>query len=98
MSDNKESTRRAQRETLNGATRNGETWTDAEMSFVIANTDRMTDAQIAHALGRTLYGVIAIQTAMRNGRRTREIRGNANATRRARAESYVGWMEGDGDE
>lgn len=84
-------TDRTQRATLANATRNGEGWTTRELEFVTAFRDEATDAEIALALGRTLYAVQTIAKAIDAGK--------AGSTRTAPVRrAYVGWLEGMGDE
>lgn len=58
----------AQSATLLEAEHNGEGWSQTEIDFVLEFTATETDAEIAKALGRTLYAVRAKQHELRNGR------------------------------
>lgn len=83
-------TNRTQRATLATATRNGEGWTSADLAFVTAFAPDTTDADIALALGRTLYAIQTIRHAIDAGRAT-------GSTRTTTTRAYVGWVEGMGD-
>lgn len=82
-----------QRETLANAVKWGEGWTSHDLEFVTAFTDVASDTEIAIALGRTLFAIQSVQVAIRHGRRTTTLRGNAKRER-----AYRGWVEGQGDE
>jgi hypothetical protein len=75
--------------TLGTATRHREGWTSDELEFVTTFHD-VSDAELARALGRTLYAIWTIKVSIREGR-------PVGSTRRA-SRGYVGWVEGMGDE
>lgn len=83
-------TRRTQSATRQTATRNGEGWTSADLEFVTAFAGTTTDADLAMAMGRTLYAIQTVRHAIAAGRTM----GSDRAPRRA----YTGWLEGMGDE
>lgn len=61
------------------ATNHGEAWTPDDVEFVAANTESMTDEQLAYETGRTLYSIWSIQHRLANGEY------DADAARRAYA-------------
>lgn len=72
------------------ATKHGETWTSADLELVDAFAAE-ANAELAEALGRTLFAIQSIKSAIRNGAR--------NTERVAISDRpYRGWMEGMGDE
>jgi len=82
---------RTQESTRATATRNGEAWTSRDLDLVTA-CDDVPDAEVAQALGRTLYAIQSIRHAIAVGR-------NVGSTRVARSDRpYRGWVEGMGDE
>lgn len=82
-------TRRTQSLTASNASRNGEGWTNADLEFVATFATDATDADIALALGRTLYAIQTIRKAIEAGK--------AGSTRRVATPAYRGWVEGMGD-
>ena len=76
-------TRRTQRVTLANATRNGEGWTSNDLAFVTAFGGEVPDAELAIALGRTLFAIQTIRHAIAAGRATGSTR--TTTTRRERA-------------
>lgn len=83
-------TRRTQSATRQTATRNGEGWTSADLEFVTTFAGEATDAELALAMGRTLYAIQTMRHAIAAGR--------AVGSTRVTTPAYRGWMEGDGDE
>lgn len=61
----KPSTLRLQGETLEKVTKYRETWTSTELEFVREFEGEATDAELAFALGRTLYAIQAIKRELR---------------------------------
>ena len=83
-------TRRTQETTRVGATRNGDGWTTQDLAFVTAFAPTTTDADIAIALGRTLFAIQTIRHAIDAGK--------AIGSTRTAPRAYAGWVEGMGDE
>jgi hypothetical protein len=89
-------TSRTQQATLEGATKWGEVWTTSDLQFVEAFAD-LPDAEVARALGRTLFAVQTIKHAIRAGR----VSAGEAAARRARVQqpaAYRGWTCDMGEE
>lgn len=60
-------TARTQAITAAAARKHGEGWTLADLEFVSAFAGEVTDAELAVALGRTLFAIQAIKHAIANG-------------------------------
>lgn len=88
-------TERTQATTLANADRWGEVWTTQDLEFVEAFAS-LPDAEVAIALGRTLFAIQTIKHAIRAGR----VSAGEGVARRRRvrdAGAYRGWVETMGD-
>jgi hypothetical protein len=88
-------TQTTQQATLATAVKWGEGWTLTDLAFVEAFADQ-PDAEVAQALGRTLFSIQTIKHAIRAGK----VRPGEHAARTRRvtaAGAYRGWVEGMGD-
>lgn len=77
------------------ATRNGETWTLAEVTTLQTYAaEGWTLADIAELMGRTFYAVQTMSALLARDAWTPADDARSATTTR----TYVGWLEGDGDE
>lgn len=67
MNNDTRSDARHQNVTRANATHHNERYTVEEIDFVVAFTDTTPDHEIADALGRSLYAIVAIQARLRAG-------------------------------
>lgn len=88
--------REVQATTIATATKWGEVWTTSDLEMVEAFAD-LPDAEVAIALGRTLFAIQTIKHAIRAGR-VSPAEARVRRGRVANAGAYRGWREGDGDE
>jgi hypothetical protein len=63
-------------QTIETATKHGETWTTAELQFV-AEFPNETAAELARTLGRTLYAIQSIREAIKQGKKASDSRRKA---------------------
>ncbi len=83
-------TARTQAVTIANASKHGEGWTSADLEFVTAFSDDVTNEELALSLGRTLFAIASIKQAIAEG--------TAKGSDRRPVTAYRGWVEGMGDE